>query len=145
MYQKERFNETADNATKYLKVIDSKIDPHIKDDWYYGLLLFKGMATYRLRDYKTSTPIFKRLTEYDSKNDNYKNWLSYSKYGKRLWISKTIVVVCVLLFLIENFFKQDIKSFYLRILTESVFFIGLVGTIVYDYYIGRSFRKTKLK
>src|SRR2546421_2959649 len=78
LYQKDRFNETVNNAIKYLKIIDSEINQHnlisIKDNWYYGILLFKGMATYRLRDYKTSTSVFKELARYDTKNENYKNW-----------------------------------------------------------------------
>ena len=149
MYQKDRYNDTADNAIKYLKIIDSRINQHnlafIKNDWYYGILLFKGMATYRLRDYKTSTPIFKELTEHDSKNENYKNWLRYSKYGLHLWISKTITVVCGLLLLIEVFFKKYIPSFFIRISLDSIALVGFVGTLVYDYYIKRSFRKSNQK
>ena len=149
LYQKDRYNDTADNAIKYLKTIDSKINQHnlpfIKDDWYYGILLFKRMATYRLRDYKTSTPIFKELTEHDSKNENYKNWLRYSKYGLHLWISKTITVVCGLLLLIEVFFKKYIPSFFIRISLDSIALIGFVGTLIYDYYIKRSFRKSNQK
>ncbi len=146
LYQKYRYNDTADNAKKYLNIIDSKINQHsqafIKDDWYYGIVLFKGMATYQLRDYKASNTIFKELTEHDSKNDNYKKWLSYSKYGLHLWISKTITIVCGLLLLIEIFFKKYIPSFFLNISFDGIALVGLTGTLIYDYYIKRSFRKS---
>jgi hypothetical protein len=149
LYQKNRYNDTADSAVKYLKIFDSKVKQHsltfIKDDWYYDILLFKGMATYQLRDYKTSTPIFKELTEHDSKNENYKNWLSYSKYGLHLWISKTITVICGLLLLIEIFFKKYIPSFFVRISLDGIALAGLIGTSIYDYYIKRSFRKSNQK
>jgi hypothetical protein len=149
LYLKDRYNETVDNAINYLKIINSKINQHdltfIKDDWYYGILLVKGIATYRLQDYKTSTAIFEELTEHDSKNENYKNWLRYSMYGKRLWISKTIAVLCAVLFLAEVFFKKYISSFYLRFSLDSIALIGLIGTLIYDYYIKISFRKSNQK
>jgi hypothetical protein len=149
LYQKDRYNDTADNAIKYLYIIDSKINQHrqafIKDDWYYGILLFKGMATYQLRDYKASSTIFKELTEHDPKNENYKKWLSYSTYGLHMWISKTITVVCGVLLLIEIFFKKYIPSFFLNISLDGIALIGLTGTLIYDYYIKRSFRKSNQK
>jgi hypothetical protein len=149
LYQNGRFNDTADNATRYLKIIDNEINQHnlivIKDDWYYGVLLFKGMATHQLRDYKTSTSIFEELTAHDSKNENYKNWLRYSKYGQRLWISKTITILCGLLLLIEIIFKKYMPSFFLRSSLESVALVGFIGTLIYDYYIKKSFRKSNQK
>ncbi len=149
LYGKDRFNETADNAIKYLHIIDSEIDRlnlhSSKDDWYYGLLLFKGMAIYRLRDYKTSTPIFKQLVAHDTKNENYKSWLSYSLYGQRMWISKTIVIICMVLMLIEFFFEEYIPSFIGRMSLLGIALTGLIGTSIYDYYIKRSRRKSQLK
>lgn len=59
IYQKGRFNDTVDIADKNLLLIDNEINRLsancLKDDWYNGVLHFKGMASYRLRDYKTST------------------------------------------------------------------------------------------
>lgn len=101
IYQKDRFNDTVDNANQNLLLIDNEIDllnaNDLKDDWYNGVLHFKGMATYRLRDYKTSTSIYKYLTSVDSKNDSYKNWLNYSSYGQKIWLVNTINIVCGLL------------------------------------------------
>ena len=149
LYQNGRYNDTVNNSIEYLRIIDREIDRHqlafIKNDWYYGILLFKGMATYHLRDYNTSTPIFKALTEHDSKNQNYKNWLRYSKYGLHLWISRTIAVVCGLLILIEILFEKWIPSTFTGIPLDVVALIGIIGTMVYDYYVKRNFRKSNLK
>jgi hypothetical protein len=148
LYQKDRYNETADNAIKYLKVVDGKINQErmafIKDNWYYGILLYNGMANYQLHDYRTSVSIFRQLTEQDSKNEHYKNWLAHSKYRQRLWISKTITVLCALLLLIEIFFKKYIP-FVAGISLDSIALVGIVGTLIYDYYMNRSFRKSKIK
>ncbi|MFC5270444.1 hypothetical protein [Adhaeribacter terreus] len=145
IYQKDRFNETVDFADKNLKLIDSEISrlyaDDLKDDWYNGILHFKGMAAYRLRDYKTSTPIYKYLTTTDPKNDSFKNWLNYSTYGQKLWLVNTINVVCGLLLLIYFFGKAYIELFEIRILILSIGLLGLIGNWAYEYYIKRSFRQ----
>lgn len=103
------------------------------------------MASYRLRDYKISTLVFIQLTRIDTKNENYKNWLSYSRYGQRMWISKTIAILCGVLLLTEIFFKKILPSFMVRISLDGIALAGFIGTLVYDYYIKRSFRKTLRK
>ena len=149
LYQKDRYNETVDNSLRYLKIINIKINQQntasIKNEWYYGILLFEGMAAYRLRAYKISTAVLKELTEHDSKNENYKNWLRYSKHGQRLWISKTITLVCGLLLLIQIFFNKYIPSFLLRISLDGIALVGIIGVAVYEYIINRSFRKSTQK
>lgn len=146
IYQKDRFNETVDFADKNLKLIDSELirlnADGLKDDWYNGILHFKGMASYRLRDYKTSTPIYKYLAATDPKNDSFKNWLNYSTYGQRLWLVNTINVVCGLLILVYFFAKEYIELFEIRISILGIGFLGLIGNWAYEYYIKRSFRKT---
>lgn len=149
LYQKGRYNDTVDTAKKILEFINAEIVRlkfrALDDDWYYGILLFEGMALYNLRDYKASTNIFRRLTEHDKKNENFSDWLNYSLYGQRMWISKTIAVLCGVLILIEIFFHRLIPSFFIRISLDGVALIGLVSTGIYDYYIKRSFRKAKQK
>ncbi len=131
---------------KNLKFIENEIErlslKAFIDEWYIGLPSFEAMALYHLRDYKASTNIFRQLTQYDKRNGNYKNWLSYSLYGQRMWISKTITVLCGLLILIEIFFKRYIPSFLVRMSLDGIALIGLVGTAIYDYYIKRSFKRT---
>ena len=149
LYQKGRYNDTVDTAKKTLKFIEYEIErlslKAFNDEWYIGLLSFEAMALYQLRDYKASTNIFRQLTQYDKRNENYKNWLSYSLYGQRMWISKTITVLCGLMILIEIFFKRYIPSFLVRMSLDGMALIGLVGTAIYDYYIKRSFRRTNQK
>lgn len=146
VYQKDRFNETVDFADKNLKLIDSELiklnADELKDDWYNGILHFKGMASYRLRDYKTSTAIYKQLTTADPKNDSFKNWLNYSNYGQRLWLVNTINIICGLLVLIYFFSKEYIELFSVRISILGVAMLGLFGNWGYEYYIKRSFRRT---
>ncbi len=146
VYQKDRFNETVDFADKNLKLIDSELiklnADELKDDWYNGILHFKGMASYRLRDYKTSTPIYKYLTKSDPKNDSFKNWLNYSTYGQRLWLVNTINIVCGVMVLVYFFYKEYIEVFEIKISILGIAMFGLFANWGYEYYIKRSFRKT---
>ncbi len=146
IYQKDRFNDTVDNANRNLQLIDNEIDRlnanDLKDDWYNGILHFKGMATYRLKDYKTSTPIYKYLTSAVPKNDSFKNWLNYSSYGQKIWLVNTINIVCGLLIAVYFFAKDYIELFEIRISILSIGFLGLMGNWAYEYYIKRSFRRT---
>lgn len=146
IYQKDRFNETVDFSDRNLKLIDSELSrlvaDDLKNDWYNGILHFKGMAAYRLRDYKTSTLIYKYLTTADPKNDSFKNWLNYSAYGQRLWLINSINVVCGLLVLIYFFSKEYIELFSVRISILGIAMLGLFTNWGYEYYIKRSFRRT---
>lgn len=149
LFVKDRYNVTIDQSSKHLEIIDEEMERlninSINNDWYYGILLLKGMATYRLRDYKTSTLIFKRLLEADPKNDNYKIWYNFSRYGQRMWISRTITILCCALLLFEIFFKKYIPSFLVGISLDGLALIGIIGTLVYDYFIKRSFRRYQQK
>lgn len=146
VYQKDRFNETVDFVDKNLKLIHSELTrlnaDELKDDWYNGILHFKGMASYRLRDFKTSTQIYKHLTKTDPNNDSFKNWLNYSSYGQRLWLVNTISILCGLLFVTVIVFQEQIQSFELRVSILGLGLLGLIGNWGYEYYIKRSFRKT---
>ncbi|WP_298146914.1 hypothetical protein [Flavobacterium sp.] len=146
VYQKDRFNETVDFATKNLNLIDSELirfnAEELKDQWYNGILHFKGMASYRLRDYKTSTPIYKYLTKSDPKNDSFKNWLNYSIYGQRLWLVNTINTLSGVLLLVYLFAKEYIENSEIRIAILLIAGIGLFGNWGYEYYMKRSFRKS---
>lgn len=147
LYKKDRYNDTINNAIKYIQIIDSEIErldsSSIKDEWYYGIFLLKGIAAYRLRDYKTATLVFKKLANHDIKNENYKIWLNYSRYGQRKWISKTIMIICALLLLTEIFFKKYLPSFIVKISLDGIALSGFIGVLVYDYYIQRNLRKTQ--
>jgi hypothetical protein len=144
-YKKSRYNDTLNTAAKYLKTIDSEIDRlkaiSTKDDWYNGIHLFREMAAYQLRDYKTATHIFKYLNEKDPRNENYINWLRYSCYGQNIWISQVITIVCGLILVIAIFFGDYFPNM-LVIVIEALAVIVLFATWIYDYYQKRSFRKS---
>ena len=90
LYQKGRYSETVATAEQSIKFVNTEIErlnlAPFTNEWCSGILFLEAMALYNLRNYKTSTKIFKRLAEKDRRNENYKNWLSYSLYGQRMWI-----------------------------------------------------------
>lgn len=146
VYQKDRCNIAIDLVDKQQIFIDREINrlnaDDLKDVWYYSLQFVKGMASYNLKDYKTATPIFKRLVQYDKQNDRYKSWLTYSQYGLNLWLVWTINIVCFGLVVTEAVLKSQIHNYYIR---QTMLVIGLLGFLLnwgYEYYIKRNFRKT---
>lgn len=147
LFQKGRYNETVDESIKYLSVIDSQFGRLESDSddyfYYYGILFLKGMGTYRLHDFRKSTPIFKKLVEYDPKNENYKMWLTFSKSLERIRICKIITILTLILFLSEILLDKFIPPV-IDILLLSLALIGFIGATIYDYYLNRSMRKSEL-
>lgn len=117
----------------------------IKDDWYYGLIFFSGMSSYHLNDFKMATPIFKELVNYDSKNDRYRIWLNYSKYGQRKWISWIIHIICVCTLAIVIFFDDFIPSTALKLWIVGLALFGLILSFGIDIYIKFSLRRSERK
>ena len=151
IYIKGRFNDTVDKVNKTQSFIDSEINKlnanNLKDEWYQGILLFKGMASYRLRDYETATNIFRELVQSDINNENYKNWLNYSRYGERSWLVYLVNSLCIGLGIVTILFKSYFNSYhyYLGQSIRLFALAGIIGVWVYDYYIKRSFRKSAEK
>lgn len=143
-YKKDRFNETVDNVNKNLPLIDreiSRLDANdLKDEWYNGIIHLKGMASYRLRDYKTSTSVYQYLTNADPQNDSFKNWLNYSLYGQRLWLVNTINILSIMMLGLYLLFKENIPGNSLRLTIVGIGLAGLIANNAYEYYIKRSFR-----
>jgi hypothetical protein len=149
IYQKGHYNLAIDIINEKQIFIDNEIlrlhADELKDSWYYSLQFVKGMASYYLKDYKTSTLIFKNLVEIDNQNDLFKIWLNNSQYGLNLWIVRTINIVCGILILTEIIFESRIKNFYVRISMLAIGLLGLLSNWTYEYYIKRSFRKKNSK
>ena len=148
VYQKDRFNLAIDIVNKQQVFIDNEIQrlnaDDLKDAWYHNLQFVKGMASYNLKDYNTATPIFKKLVQFDNQNDRYKNWLTHSQYGLKLWLVRTINIVCGGLLVTEIVFKSQIPNYYVR---QSILVIGLLGILSnwgFEYYLKRNHRKTNL-
>jgi len=147
LFQKNRYNEIIDTLNRALPVIDQEITrlsaSEFKDK-YYTLFSIKGQASYRLKDYETATPIFKELTIYDPKEENYKNWLRDSLFRKRERLLLVIYIVCssvILLEIILRFLNIAPPRFRTFLLIPAV--IGLIGAFAYSSFIEKSLRKSK--
>ncbi len=149
LYQKGRYNDTVDVINKSILVIDSEIIrlglTEFKDDWYYSILFYKGMASYGLNDYKTATPIFKELVAYDPKNEKYENWLRNSILRRRSRIVIVIYVVCGLLLFFQIVSKGfSWYSYTFRQTVSIIGFLTALSTVAYEYYLKRNLRKSKI-
>jgi hypothetical protein len=149
VYHKDRCNQAINIIDKQQLFIDNEIQrlnaSDLKDTWYYSLQFVKGMASYNLKDYKTATSIFKKLVQFDNKNDRFKRWLSYSKYGLNIWLVKTINIICCGLIVMETIFSSQIQSYYLRQTILTVGLLGLLSNWGYEYYIKRNQRKAQIQ
>jgi len=140
---KRNFKISAQFSEKYLRVIDLEIErlniSEKLDDWYFDIQFFNGMSHYHLKKYRKSTRIFERLIHYRSSNETYINWLNYSRFRQRIHISKTITITCYVLMLIELSFKGILNPF-LRMSIVGIALIGLIGSLIYDYYYKARFK-----
>ena len=146
VYQKDRFNLAIDIVDKKQVFIDCELERlnavNLKDALCNNLQFVKGMASYNLKDYKTATLIFKKLVQFDDKNDRYKNWLTHAQFGLKLWIIRTINIICGGLLVTEMVFKSQIPNYYVR---QTILLIGLLGLLSnwgVEYYLKRNHRKT---
>jgi hypothetical protein len=144
LFQKNMFGETSDKSQNFLKFIDKeaeRLNLNITgDEWYLGIILFKGMATYRLRKYKLATGIFRQLSDLNNQSEDFKNWLKYSRYQEHKWISRTISITCVILFLSEKIFAKYM-TFSLSMTILVIAIAGLISSLFYDLYAKRIFKK----
>ena len=147
LFQRNMFGETSEKSLNFLNVIDceaERLNLNVTgDEWYLGIILFKGMATYRLRKYQLSTRIFKELTNLNSQSENFKNWLKYSKYQEQKRISKAITITCIILWLSERIFKEYLPfSLKMTILVISI--MGVISTLFYNIYMERILKKAQV-
>jgi hypothetical protein len=144
LYQLKHYNDLLDVVDKNQGMIDSEImrfdAAEVKDEWYYQLFFVKGMASYGLKDYKTSTPIFKELVALYPKNELYKNWLAHSKYRKFDKYGGVVVILTGIIIIINIFFKNSFP-YYLRQGMLIVSLVCLISGTVYNSYLKRSLRR----
>jgi hypothetical protein len=149
LYVKNRYAETFATSTTYLKIIDDEIKrlgcSSAENNWYDGILLFKGMSAYRLGAFKVSSPIFKRLIQYDGKNETFKTWYSYSIYQQNRRLSKLVTIVCAILLLTIFFFDKQITSYLLKMTMLGFAAVGFIATLCFDLYIKRAIKKPPLE
>jgi len=146
IYRKDRCNLAIDFIDKQQVFIDNELQrlnaDELKDACYHSLQFVKGMASYNIKDYKSATSIFKKLVQIDKQSDRYKNWLTHSLYGLKLWLVTTINIVCGGLVVVEMIFKSQIPNYYVRQTLLVVGLIGLFANWAYESYIKRNHRKT---
>jgi tetratricopeptide (TPR) repeat protein len=147
LLQRDHYNQAIDEANITLPIIDFEAGrlnaPTVKDDWYCGILYLKGMAQYKLRNYKEAAPIFKTLLKEDPENDLYNKWYQNSLYGMRLRWVNAIWSVSAIILLFVLFFEEFIPSKGARLAITIVGFSGVVGNLVYEYYSRRSYRRNR--
>lgn len=149
LYVKNMYAETFAKSATYLKIKDTEIrrlnsDP-VKKDWYYGILFFQGMSSYRLNKFRMSKAIFERLMQYNGTKEDFKIWHRYSIYQQNRRTSKTITAVCVILLLTEIVFEKQITSYLLKMTMLGFALVGFIATICFDQYLKRAIKKTPLE
>jgi len=145
LFSKDHYNETIDEAEKRLLIIERHLkllnDRSVKDEWYFGIYLLKGMAAFKLRNFRVATKLFKHLADQDPQNDLYRKWLRDSLYSQRLRIIHAIWAVAALLLLFVLFFEEFIPSSFARLGLTVAGFLGVAFNLGYEFYAKRSFRK----
>lgn len=148
LFAKDHYNQAIDEANAVLPLIDSELiklnASHLKNDWYYGIFFLKGMAHYKLRNYKEATPVFKALCVQDTQNDLYHKWHRSSKYGQRLRLINMIWSGSAIILLFVLFFEEFITSIPIKIGLTTLGFLGIAGNLVYEFYSRRSYRKKSI-
>jgi len=146
IYEKSHFSDMVEAVNKFQPIIDKEIlrlnAQDLQDKWYYGILFHKGMACYSLRDYKTATPIFKTMKQFDPKNNRFEDWYTLSRYGQKYWIVTTIYIVFTICMVSTSLLRAYIPA-YLRL---SIYIVGvllLITNIVCEYYMKRIIRRPK--
>ncbi len=112
----------------------------LKDEWYHEISFTKAIASYYLKDYSAAVLIFKNLVLEDNKNDRFKKWLAYSRYGQKTRLIRTIQIFCGIIIAIETIFGSSILKHGERQFLLITGFFGLLATIGYEQYVIYNFR-----
>lgn len=137
---KGRYSKVVRYSDKLLELIDLKKDEFgiIKKDFttYWSVMTSKGRALYNLKDYKNAILIFEKLHEWDSDNDNLRNWLNASKSRQRNSINKYLYIVASILIVAVVFFGDQIGNqeirFYMSLFGVIIFIIILINEYLID-------------
>ncbi|MCT4640518.1 MAG: hypothetical protein N4A72_22665 [Bacteroidales bacterium] len=137
---KGRYSKVVRYSDNLLELIDLKKDEFgiIKKDFttYWSVMTSKGRALYNLKDYKNAILIFEKLHEWDSDNDNLRNWLNASKSRQRNSINKYLYIVASILIVAVVFFGDQIGNqeirFYMSLFGVIIFIIILINEYLID-------------
>jgi len=144
-----KYSKAVKYSDKLLQLIDLKKDEFKinKKDFtiYWSIMASKGRALYNIRDYKNSIPIFKKLLEWDSDNDNFKNWLDDSKSMKRNSINKYLYIIALILLITYIFFGNQIGNPKIELYMSGFGFILFMIAMINEYLVDRILKMIKKK
>lgn len=145
--QMGRYSKAVKYSDKLLDLIDLKKDYFKieKKDFttYWSIMTSKGRALYNLKNYKSSIPIFEELLEWDSDNDNFKNWLDASKSRQRNSINKYLYIIASILFIAEVFFGDQIGNPKIKLYMSGFGFIIFMIALINEYFVDKIVKMIK--
>jgi hypothetical protein len=147
LYAKSYYTDTVNSAEKYLPIIEEGIKDfnadYLYDDWYYGIVFFKAMAYYNVREFKIATILFKQLQQHDPKNERYQNWLNHSKHRQTMGLIKIINIICLVLIAVDILFiNSSMKQKFIDELITALLIIIVVFISIFEYTAKHKFKKT---
>lgn len=142
-----KYSKAVKYADRLLHLIDLKKDEfniNQKDfTTYWSILTTKGRSLYNLKDYKNSIAIFERLLEWDTDNDNFKNWLDASKSRKRNSINKYLYIIALILIITEIFFGDQIGNPKIKLYMTGFGFIIFMIALINEYLVDKILKMIK--
>jgi len=142
-----KYSKAVKYSDKLLDLIDLKKDEFniTKKDFttYWSIMTSKGRALYNIKDYKNSIPIFEELLEWDSDNDNFKNWLDASKSRQRNSINKYLYIIASILIMTEIFFGDQIGNPKIKLYMTGFGFIMFMIALINEYIVDKILKMIK--
>ena len=134
-----KYSKAIKYADRLLQLIDSKNEEfniNQKDyTTYWSIMTTKGRSLYNLKDYKNSIPIFERLLEWDTDNDNLKNWLDASKSRKRNSINQYLYIIALIFITTELFFGDQIGNPMIKLYVTGFGFLIFTIALINEYLV----------
>lgn len=144
-----KYSKAVTYSDKLLQLTDLKkgeFDINQKDfTTYWSIMTSKGRALYNLKDYKNAIPIFEKLLDWDSENDNFKNWLDVSKSRKRNSINKYLYIIASILIISEIFFGDQIGNPKIKLYMTGFGFIIFMIALINEYLVDKILKMIKKK
>ena len=142
-----KYSKTVTYSDKLLHLIDLKkkeFDINQNDfSIYWSIMTSKGRALYSQKDYKKAISIFEKLLEWDSENDNFKNWLDASKSRQRNSINKYLYIIASVLIITEIFFGDQFGIAKIKLYMSGFGFVIFMIALINEYLVDRILKMIK--
>ena len=142
-----KYSKAVTYSDKLLHLIDLKkkeFDINQNDfTTYWRIMTSKGRALYNLKEYKKAIPIFEKLLEWDSENDNFKNWLDASKSRQRNSINKYLYIIASVLIITVIFFGDQFGIAKIKLYMSGVGFVIFMIALINEYLVDRILKMIK--